>query len=100
MACARQESARLEAVDPTRSAEISELRESLLRALKRLSYREREIIKLRFGIGYDQAYTIQECAHIFKCVKERIRYIQLKAINRLRLYAPELEQHLSEGGKE
>lgn len=94
---AREEAARLEAVDPTKSAEISELRESLARALKHLSYREREIIKLRFGIGHDQAYTLQECAHIFKMTRERARQIHLKAINRIRRYAPELAQHLPEG---
>jgi RNA polymerase sigma factor (sigma-70 family) len=94
---AREEAARLEAVDPTKSAEISELRESLARALKHLSYREREIIKLRFGIGHDHAYTLQECAHIFKMTRERARQIHLKAINRIRRYAPELAQHLPEG---
>ena len=94
---AREEAARLEAVDPTKSSEISDLKESLIRAMKRLSYREREIIKLRFGIGYDQAFTIQECAHIFKMTRARVRNIHLKAIDRMRRYAPELAQHLPEG---
>ena len=94
---AREEAARLEAVDPTKSAEISELRESLARALKHLSYREREIIKLRFGIDYDQAFTLQECAHIFKMTRERARQIQRKAIRKMQSYAPELAQHLPAG---
>jgi|TARA_R110000751_G_scaffold38320_2_gene92127 RNA polymerase sigma factor (sigma-70 family) len=94
---AREEAARLEAVDPTKSAEVSELRESLIRALKHLSYREREIIKLRFGIDYDQAFTLQECAHIFKMTRERARQIQRKAIRKMQSYAPELAQHLPAG---
>ena len=94
---AREEASRLEAVDPTKSAEISDLRESLIRALKHLSYREREIIKLRFGIGHDHAHTLEECTHIFKMTHARVRQIQRKAIHRMQSYAPELAQHLPEG---
>ena len=49
-------------------------------ALLRLSYREREIIKLRYGLGENEvSYTMEEVGHIFKVTRERIRRIQLKA---------------------
>lgn len=55
------------------------------RALKRLSYREREIVKLRFGLGADKhAYTLEECGHIFKVTRDRIRQIESKALNKLK----------------
>ena len=34
--------------------------------LRRLSYREREIIKLRYGLGDGYTYTLEEVGHIFK----------------------------------
>ena len=51
-------------------------------ALKELTYREREIIKLRFGLnGY--CYTLEEVGRLFKATRERIRQIQNKALAHL-----------------
>ena len=52
-------------------------------AIKCLSYREREIIKLRYGIGDGYNYTLEEVGHIFKVTRERIRQIEAKAIRKL-----------------
>ena len=60
-------------------------RDVLNKALHCLSYREREIVKLRFGLWQDrQRYTLQEVADVFKCTPERVRQIQTKALRKLR----------------
>ena len=54
------------------------------KALATLTYREREIIKLRFGIGSGYTYTLSEVGRIFKITRERIRQIEAKALRKLR----------------
>lgn len=51
--------------------------------LKKLSYREREIIKLRYGLGDGYTYTQEEVGHVFKVTRERIRRIEKAAIAKL-----------------
>ena len=51
------------------------LRDRINKVLKTLSYREREIIKLRYGLGDGYSYTLEEVGHIFKVTRERIRQI-------------------------
>jgi RNA polymerase primary sigma factor len=51
--------------------------------LKTLSYREREIIKLRYGIGDGYTYTLEEVGRIFKVTRERVRQVEAKAIRKL-----------------
>lgn len=59
------------------------LRTRLLEALKSLSYREREIIKLRYGLEGGYAYTLEEVGKIFSVTRERIRQIEAKALRKL-----------------
>ncbi|OGZ78508.1 MAG: hypothetical protein A2358_03115 [Candidatus Staskawiczbacteria bacterium RIFOXYB1_FULL_37_44] len=60
------------------------LKRRIGRVLKTLSYREREIIKLRYGLGDDgSAYTLGEVGHIFKVTYECIRQIENRAIRKL-----------------
>lgn len=59
------------------------LRQSIEQALKHLTYREREVIKLRYGLGDGYSYTLEEVGHIFKVTRERIRQIESKAIKKL-----------------
>jgi len=58
-------------------------REGGLRVLKTLTYREREILMLRYGIGDGYIYTLEEVGTIFKVTRERIRQVQAKAIRKL-----------------
>jgi RNA polymerase primary sigma factor len=51
--------------------------------LKSLTYREREIIKLRYGIGDGYTYTLEEVGRIFKVTRERVRQVEAKAIKKL-----------------
>ena len=51
--------------------------------LKTLTYREREILKLRYGIGDGYTYTLEEVGRIFKVTRERVRQVESKAIRKL-----------------
>ena len=72
------------AVDsPVSTATQSMLKERIELVLKTLSYREREIIKLRYGIGDGYTYTLEEVGRIFKVTRERVRQVEAKAIRKL-----------------
>jgi RNA polymerase primary sigma factor len=59
------------------------LRHRIEAVLKTLTYREREIIKLRYGIGDGYTYTLEEVGRIFKVTRERVRQVEAKAIRKL-----------------
>jgi len=68
---------------PVASATQEMLKERIDIVLKTLSYREREIIKLRYGIGDGYTYTLEEVGRIFKVTRERVRQVEAKAIRKL-----------------
>lgn len=51
--------------------------------LQGLNWREREIIKLRYGLGDGHAYTLDEVGKIFAVTRERIRQIESRAMRKL-----------------
>ncbi len=53
-------------------------------ALDRLSARERHVIEMRFGIGFDRQHTLAEVAGDLGVSLERVRQIQVRAINKMR----------------
>ena len=55
------------------------IRESLMS----LSYRERSVLELRYGLGDGYCYTLEEVGSIFRVTRERIRQIEGKAIRKL-----------------
>ena len=71
------------AESPATGAGQEMLRTRINKVLKTLSYREREIIKLRYGLGDGYSYTLEEVGHIFKVTRERIRQIEAKAVRKL-----------------
>ncbi len=71
------------AENPAIGATQEMLRNRITKVLKTLSYREREIIKLRYGLGDGYSYTLEEVGHIFKVTRERIRQIEAKAVRKL-----------------
>jgi RNA polymerase primary sigma factor len=68
---------------PVSTATQSMLKERIDAILRTLSYREREIIKLRYGIGDGYTYTLEEVGRIFKVTRERVRQVEAKAIRKL-----------------
>ncbi len=69
--------------DQQRSLELLELKDTLVKVVDTLSYRESEIIKLRYGLGDGTCYTLEETARIFKVTRERVRQVEAKAIRKL-----------------
>ena len=59
-----------------------ELNHTIMRVLETLSYREREIIKMRFGLN-SPAMSLREVAKSCKVTRERVRQIEAKAIRKL-----------------
>jgi RNA polymerase primary sigma factor len=68
---------------PSESAMQKLLKDKIGQVLKSLTYREREIIKLRYGLGDGYSYTLEETGRIFKVTRERIRQIESKALRKL-----------------
>jgi RNA polymerase primary sigma factor len=83
---------------PVTSATQAMLKERIDSLLKTLSYREREIIRLRYGLGDGYTYTLEEVGRIFRITRERIRQIEAKAIRKLQhpMRAQKLEGFLDE----
>ena len=78
--------------NPVRNANNEILRGKIERLLKTLTYREREIIRLRYGLGDGYTYTLEEVGRIFKVTRERVRQIEAKAVKKLQ--HPVRSQHL------
>ena len=68
---------------PIEAAGREMLRDKIDQVLKSLTFREREIIKLRYGLGDGYSYTLEETGRIFKVTRERIRQIESKALKKL-----------------
>ena len=68
---------------PVNSATQEMLKDKIDSVLKTLTYREREIIKLRYGLGDGYTYTLEEVGRIFKVTRERVRQIEAKAVRKL-----------------
>jgi RNA polymerase sigma factor RpoD-like protein len=69
---------------PVDAASNMVLREQLEKVLSSLSEREREVLKLRFGLEDGYSRTLEEVGHIFEVTRERIRQIEAKALKKLR----------------
>ena len=57
--------------------------EALREALENLSYRERRVIELRYGLGDQQPRTLDEVGRAFNVTRERIRQIEHKSLKKL-----------------
>jgi RNA polymerase primary sigma factor len=69
--------------NPVKTASNGILRDKINSLLKTLTYREREIIRLRYGLGDGYTYTLEEVGRIFKVTRERVRQIEAKAVRKL-----------------
>ena len=68
---------------PVASASHQMLKDKLGSTLQLLSFREREILKLRYGLETGYTYTLEEVGKIFKVTRERVRQIEAKALRKL-----------------
>ena len=71
-------------INPTSAANNGILKREIERLLGTLTYREREIIRLRFGLTDGCSYTLEEIGRIFKVTRERVRQIEASAVNKLK----------------
>jgi RNA polymerase primary sigma factor len=73
-----------------RAVEI--LRDDAVRdALENLSYRERRVLELRYGLGGEQAHTLDEVGRRFNVTRGRVRQIETQSLNKLK-NLPEAQQ--------
>ena len=78
---------------PAQLANNSVLRQQIETVLKTLTYREREIIRLRYGLVDGYTYTLEEVGRIFRVTRERVRQIEAKAVGKLQ--SPQRSQSLA-----
>ncbi len=69
---------------PIDSAMQAVFKDELNKALDTLPERERDVLKFRYGVGFDRAHTLEEVGREFKVTRERIRQIEAKALRKLR----------------
>jgi RNA polymerase primary sigma factor len=69
--------------DPLLEMSQEMLKSRLEEALQHLNYREREIIRLRYGLVDGYSYTLEEVGKIFSVTRERVRQIEAKAVRKL-----------------
>jgi RNA polymerase primary sigma factor len=72
------------AESPVHAAAHEMLKERIGQVLKSLTAREREIIKLRYGLSGCYAYTLEELGRIYGITRERVRQIESKGLKKLR----------------
>jgi RNA polymerase primary sigma factor len=69
--------------DPLYDTNMEMLKARLNDVMHDLSYREREIIRLRYGLTDGYTYTLEEVGKIFSVTRERVRQIESKAVRKL-----------------
>ncbi|GAB5406378.1 MAG: sigma-70 family RNA polymerase sigma factor [Aureliella sp.] len=69
--------------DPLYEANQESLKHHIDEAMQTLNYREREILRLRYGLADGYAYTLEEVGRIFSVTRERVRQIESKAVRKL-----------------
>jgi RNA polymerase primary sigma factor len=86
-------------VSPTQSTTHGLLRDRIDSLLKTLTYREREIIRLRYGLTDGYTYTLEEVGRIFRVTRERVRQIEAKAVKKLQhpVRSRQLENFIGSG---
>ncbi|GAA4424632.1 RNA polymerase sigma factor RpoD/SigA [Bremerella cremea] len=69
--------------DPLYETHQEALKQRLGEVMQHLNHREREIIRLRYGLTDGYAYTLEEVGKIFSVTRERVRQIESKAVRKL-----------------
>jgi RNA polymerase primary sigma factor len=74
--------------DPLAGMNLAMLKSRIADVLQTLDYREREILRLRYGLADGYTYTLQEIGRIFSVTRERVRQIEAEAIRKLQNPGP------------
>ena len=69
--------------DPLYDTNQQALKDRIQEAMATLNYREREILRLRYGLADGYTYTLEEVGKIFSVTRERVRQIESKAVRKL-----------------
>jgi RNA polymerase primary sigma factor len=69
--------------DPLYDTNQQALKQQIDSALQILNHREREILRLRYGLTDGYSYTLEEVGQIFSVTRERVRQIESKAVRKL-----------------
>lgn len=69
--------------DPLLETNREALKVQIDLAMETLNYREREILRLRYGLADGYTYTLEEVGRIFQVTRERVRQIESKAVRKL-----------------
>jgi RNA polymerase primary sigma factor len=85
------------AEDPAESVTRILLQETIDQALSRLPYREREVLRMRFGLEDGRPKTLTEAGRRVKVSRERVRQLEINALRRLRRleYSQKLQEYLA-----
>ena len=70
-------------IDPLMETNREALKAQIDSAMESLNYREREILRLRYGLADGYTYTLEEVGRIFQVTRERVRQIESKAVRKL-----------------
>jgi RNA polymerase primary sigma factor len=74
-----------QAESPYERAVVILTNQALREALENLSYRERRVLELRYGLGDQRPRTLEEVARVFNVTRERIRQIENQSLKKLQL---------------
>jgi len=69
---------------PTDITSLSLLKEEMQRLLEKLTPREQKILRMRFGLEDGTTYTLEEVGKVFGVTRERVRQIQMRALEKLK----------------
>lgn len=72
----------------------NQIKEKITQALTYLTPREERVIRMRFGIGLNTDYTLEEVGLVFSVTRERIVQIEAKALRKLTFYCKDLKELL------
>ncbi len=73
-----------DSVDPSDGLQYEDLREALQLVLNDLPEREKEVMRMRFGLGGGDDATLEEVGQAFNITRERVRQIEVRTLFRLR----------------
>ena len=72
-----------ESYSPLKALIMNDLKSQMRKALEGLSIKETEVIKKRFGIGYNCTYTLEEIGNHLNVTRERVRQIEARGLEKL-----------------